>query len=646
MPNVHALLVGINCYAAGDAAPPPLRGCVNDVTAMHSALTRLLGVAEQNICLLTEQQATRQAIIDAWRRHLRDRVQPGDVAYFHYSGHGSQARSTDPDEADGFDETLVAYDSRLAGHFDLLDKELAVLIGEVEQHQAQVIVFLDCCHSGGGTRAEALAAVRKCPTDMRQRPVETVLASTPSAAPKTRSASGWKVDGRHLLFAACRDEEKANEYFVDGIKRWHGAATYFFLQTLQSYRSSMTWADACDQVYAHVHAIYSSQSPQLEGAGNIAIFGGVGTDAGSYLLVTATQQGQIKLDGGLAVGITLGCTLAVYPPGSTSDHEPLALALVEEVEVDAAWARLDRSVEIAIASRARIIAFGYGAQVLPVAATDVMLRNEILHPANGRSSRFLEVMEGEPLQGEAQGAALIVWVEAGCYVVRDPAGEQIVSETPPVGPSGAALIVRSLEHLAIFRNVRSLRNNAFDPALGGAVQVTEPMIVKPSRSNVAAASALRPLRQDGQELVASAGQTITFDVVNRSQSRLFITVLRLAADFSIKRIEPLDGRQTTLPPAGKLTIRQKLAAIPPGQSRNHLILKIFVTSEKVSFDSLELPTLNQGPLHINDKVRDAGPLSSLLDAVRRTGTRPIRPLTDDSADDRWIVEQVEVTIRE
>lgn len=174
---------------------------------------------------------------------------------------------------------------------------------------------------------------------MRQRPAETVLASTPSAAPKSRSASGSKIHGRHLLFAACHDEEKANEYFVNGIRRWHGAATYFFLQTLQSYRSSMTWADACDQVYTHVHAIYSSRSPQLEGAGNIAIFGGVGTDAGSYLLVTATQEGQIKLGGGLAVGITVGCTLAVYPPGSTSERA-LALALVEEADVNAAWARL------------------------------------------------------------------------------------------------------------------------------------------------------------------------------------------------------------------------------------------------------------------------------------------------------------------
>lgn len=403
MPNVHALLVGINRYAAGDVAPPPLRGCVNDVTAIYATLTRQLGVAEQNICLLTEQQATREAIISAWRRHLRDRVQPGDVAYFHYSGHGSQACSTDPNEADGFDETLVAYDSRLAGHFDLLDKELAALIAEVEKRQAQVIVFLDCCHSGGGTRSEALVAVRKCPTDMRQRPAETVLASTPSSAPKTRSASGWKVEGRHLLFAACRDEEKANEYFVDSIKRWHGAATYFFLQALQSYRSSMTWADVCDQVYAHVHAIYSSQSPQLEGPGNIALFGGAGADAGSYLLVTATQQDRIKLDGGLAVGITLGCKLAVYSPRSTIEHEPLALALVQEVDVDSVWAWLDRVVEIPIASRARIVAFGYGAQVLPVAVTDVTLRNEILHTADGRSSHFLDVVEGMPQQGSEQG---------------------------------------------------------------------------------------------------------------------------------------------------------------------------------------------------------------------------------------------------
>jgi hypothetical protein len=646
MPNVYALLVGVNCYAAGDSTPPPLRGCVNDVTAMQSALTRLIGVPEQNICLLTEQQATRDAIIDGWRRHLRDRVQPGDVAYFHYSGHGSQACSTDPSEADGFDETLVAYDSRLAGHFDLLDKELAALIDEVEQRQAQVIVFLDCCHSGGGTRAEAVAAVRKCPTDMRQRPVETVLAAVHPVGAKTRSASGWKIDGRHLLLAACRDEEKANEYFADGIKRWHGAATYFFLQALLSYRASMTWADACDQIYANVHAIYTNQSPQLEGPGNLSLFGGAGNDVGSYLLVTATRKGQIKLSGGLAMGVTLGCKLAIYPPSSTLEHDPLALALVEEADVDSAWARLDRAVDIAIASRARIIAFGYGAQVLPVAVADLTARNAISQSANGSPSRFLEVVESDPQQDGEQGAALIVWVENGCYVVRDPAGEQIVNETPPVGPDGAARIVRSLEHLAIFRNVRSLHNNALDPALSGAVQVTEPMIVKPSRSNVTAAGALQPLRQQGQELVASPGQTISFDVVNRSQSRLFVTVLRLGADFSIKRIEPLEGRQTTLPPAGKLTIRQKLAPATSGQSHSVLILKIFITSEKVSFDSLELPALNEGPIHTNDKVRDAGPLSSLLDAVRRTGTRPIRPLTEDSADDKWIVEQVEVTIRE
>lgn len=647
MSTVYALLVGINRYAAGDSAPPPLRGCVNDVTAMQIALTRLIGVPEQNIYLLTEQQATRDAIIDGWRSHLRDQVQPGDVAYFHYSGHGSQACSTDLSEADGFDETLVAYDSRLAGHFDLLDKELAALIAEVEQRQVQVIVFLDCCHSGGGTRAKAVAAVRKCPTDVRQRPVETVLAPLGPVGAKTRSASGWKIDGRHLLFAACRDEEKANEYFVDGIKRWHGAATYFFLQTLQSYRTGMTWSDACDQIYANVHAIYTNQSPQLEGPDNLALFGGAGNDVGGYLLVTATQENcQIKLSGGLAMGVTLGCKLAVYPPGSRLEHDPLALALVEEADVDSAWARLDRAVDIPIASRARIIAFGYDAQMLPVAVTDVTVRDAISHSANGAPSRFLEVVEGNPQREDGRGAALIVWVENGCYVVRDPAGEQIVNETPPSDPAGAARIVRSLEHLAIFRNVRTLRNNARDPALAGAVRVTEPMIVKPSRSNVAAAGALQPLRQKGQELAASPGQTISFDVVNRSQSRLFITVLRLGADFSIKRIEPLEGRQTTLPPAGKLTVRQKLAPATSGQSRPALILKIFITSEKVSFDSLELPALNEGPIHNNDKVRDAGPLSSLLDAVRRTGTRPIRPLTEDNADDKWIVEQVEVTIRE
>src|SRR5262245_44880029 len=174
--NLYALLVGIDSYSA-HGPQPPLRGCVADVRAMCEFLIDGLGVPEKHICLLTNEQATRTAIVDGWQTHLRDRATAGDLVFFHYSGHGSQSRSDDPTEPDGFAESLVAYDSRDDGQFDLLDKELGVLIAEVEEKGAQVTLVMDCCHSGHITRtlAKDRPMVRQCARDRRPRPQESVL---------------------------------------------------------------------------------------------------------------------------------------------------------------------------------------------------------------------------------------------------------------------------------------------------------------------------------------------------------------------------------------------------------------------------------------------------------------------------------------
>jgi hypothetical protein len=120
--TIYALFVGIDAY------PPPLRplnGCVNDVT-------RLLDLLEERVKgsndrfepkLLADAEATRQGIIDAWRSHL-GQARPGDVALFYYSGHGSQENAP-PEfwdfEPDHLNETLVCYDSRLPGGWDLAE---------------------------------------------------------------------------------------------------------------------------------------------------------------------------------------------------------------------------------------------------------------------------------------------------------------------------------------------------------------------------------------------------------------------------------------------------------------------------------------------------------------------------------------------
>ena len=193
-----------------------------------------------SLSVLVNEEATRDAVIRAFRDHL-GQAGADDVALFCYSGHGSQEQAPEAFwavEADHLDETLVLHDSRTAGSWDLADKELAKLIMGVAAGGAHVVAMLDCCHSGSGTRAPDLAetAVRRAPTDLRRRPLESFIVA-PSELPAPRAAlergnrrSGWDAAGRHVLLAACRDDEEAKEYEGGGEHR--GVFSYFLGETL------------------------------------------------------------------------------------------------------------------------------------------------------------------------------------------------------------------------------------------------------------------------------------------------------------------------------------------------------------------------------------------------------------------------------
>ncbi|MCH8905276.1 MAG: caspase family protein, partial [Bacteroidetes bacterium] len=85
-PVKYALLVGINDYEAVN----DLEGCINDVENMKALLRGKFDFQEENILILTDKQATKEGVITAFKTHLIDQAQHGDIVLFHYSGHGSQ----------------------------------------------------------------------------------------------------------------------------------------------------------------------------------------------------------------------------------------------------------------------------------------------------------------------------------------------------------------------------------------------------------------------------------------------------------------------------------------------------------------------------------------------------------------------------
>ena len=189
--TIYALLIAIDDYPS---PIPKLRGCVNDIEAFASYLSERVakdkGVAIK-LKTLKNGEATRQAVVDAFSDHL-GKAKKGDVALFYYSGHGSQEQAPEEFwklEPDHLDETLVLFDSRSPGSWDLADKEIAKLIGDVAAKGPHVAVILDCCHSGSGTR-EIETVVRRA--DGPSSPADRVVPRF-----RSRGRGGIRQPKRH-----------------------------------------------------------------------------------------------------------------------------------------------------------------------------------------------------------------------------------------------------------------------------------------------------------------------------------------------------------------------------------------------------------------------------------------------------------------
>lgn len=173
----YALLVGIADYkslpAKAKDGKSDLRGPLNDVRMISEVLTDRYGFPNQNITILTDENATRQKIVDAFHRQLINQSQPGDTVVFYFSGHGSQVTDNNGDEppdGDGLDEVLCPYDIEFKGGKNLiLDDELGNWLRAVADRN--VVVIIDSCHSGGGFRLPNTLQERFIPiTDYRPNP--------------------------------------------------------------------------------------------------------------------------------------------------------------------------------------------------------------------------------------------------------------------------------------------------------------------------------------------------------------------------------------------------------------------------------------------------------------------------------------------
>jgi hypothetical protein len=296
----------------------------NDVPIIKAALIKQ-GFAEKDIMVLSDAAATRQGILDAINNHLLAKSTKDGIAVFHYSGHGQQIMDDNGDEIDGYDEALVAYNAKVryipnvyTGQNHIRDEELGAKMDALRLKlgpKGNVMVILDACHSGTGTRGEpeSLAKHRGTKTPLApegytpkitgQKADNNSIASNPNGSDKMAPMVGF--------FGASPQE--LNYETEDENGKGVGSLSYAFSRVFAGATKSTTYRGLFDKIKVEMSGFAPKQTPQAEGQLDYVILGGKIEGKKEYYKVDKWNgDKEVVINGGELLGLFVNTKVAFY----------------------------------------------------------------------------------------------------------------------------------------------------------------------------------------------------------------------------------------------------------------------------------------------------------------------------------------------
>ncbi len=357
-PVKRALIIAIGDYP--DSLGWGTISSANDVALIERALEEQ-GFEERNIIIITDRQATKQGIVNAMNTFIRESGK-GDIAVIHYSGHGQQISDDNGDEIDKLDETIVCWDAPAyykkgyTGDQHLRDDEFGEMISALRQKvgaDGQVLVFMDSCHSGTGTRGEKPAVKVRGGTDPLIIPeFESVVPGSGdemekgfgmSEAPLQTRGSG-NVMAPMVLFAGASFNE-LNYETMDDDGHGVGSLSYSIAKVFAEMEEGMTYRSLFNKIHSKMSTVAPRQTPMLEGDIDYEIFNGaVVKQEGYFTIDRVLNETEIRINGGSIMNLTEGDVLGLYPSGTASAAgiEPVLKGVVSSTEGYASIVQFDK----------------------------------------------------------------------------------------------------------------------------------------------------------------------------------------------------------------------------------------------------------------------------------------------------------------
>ena len=345
--NKLALIVAVGEYPVASKIKPI--ASVNDVKYIKAALSRN-GFEEKNIDTLINSKATKAAILNAITQ-LAVKAKQNDIVVIHFSCHGQQIRDQKTielgkDEDDGYDEAFLPYDAmpkynptRYKGQNHLRDDDLYPVLLAIRKKlgaTGSLLVLLDACHSGTGTRDESFAVTRGEPIPFPdpENPMDSVINLSEAEARQGFFEAVADSVSNMVVISASSPQQVNKQIIINNEEL--GSLSYSFYKALNDMSAGNTYELLFEKIRANMQAFIPEQIPMLEGNGLQQIFSGKYKPKAEKIYIrvgyrgsTGNEDSIFMVDRGLMDNIASGTNCTIYKAES---KEIYTTAIIKKVD--------------------------------------------------------------------------------------------------------------------------------------------------------------------------------------------------------------------------------------------------------------------------------------------------------------------------
>ncbi len=283
--NKLAMIVAVGEYPAANLIPPI--ASVNDVKYIKAILNKN-GFADKNILTLINAKATKAAILKGLT-DVATKAKRKDIIVLHFACHGQQIRDQrtielGKDEDDGYDEALLPYDAKARynptgykGEKHLRDDDLYPRLLTIRQKigpEGSLLVLIDACHSGTGTRAEGFAITRGEPVPFPdpENPVDSVINLAAAEARQGFFEAMPDSISNMVVISGSAPHQENKQLVIDHEEL--GSLSYSFYKAMSDMPTGNNNALLFEKIKATIQAYIPDQVPVIEGNAQQVIFSG------------------------------------------------------------------------------------------------------------------------------------------------------------------------------------------------------------------------------------------------------------------------------------------------------------------------------------------------------------------------------------